>query len=163
MTAAKENAAAKRRAAAAELLGRKRARAAACTALLHAIGDCGRNFFKGSNGRARFEVDMRGRVWFVDDYSQQWIYTHHTRDDWRGFSHGGTLRDLVIKLRDFIATGSTIAPGHLGPWPDWICSGDLWGYGDDMVKVRRAALELGIVKVKDEAAYLAAPHPKVPA
>ena len=34
---------------------------------------------------------------------------------------------------------------YLGPWPQWMCEGDLWGYGDDMQTVRAKALELGII------------------
>lgn len=133
----------------------KQERVESCNKLLRAIGDCGRRFFyhgprvePGCNTTPRyayFEL-RRGAVYLIDDYSQKAIYTAWTRDEWRGFSHGGTLRSLIIKLSDFIRTGSSIAPGHFGPWPEWTCGGDLWGYGPDMVKVRRAAVEFGIVR-----------------
>lgn len=145
------------------LINPKVDRAELCNALLITIGDCGRRFFwhnpraygdKVSPPRyAFFSVD-RGRVYFTDDYSQKRIYTHWTRDEWRGFSHGGTLRDLVIALRDFIRTGEPIKPGYLGPWPAYICDGDLWGYGADMAKVRQAAVEHGVVKPKDPTWYV---------
>lgn len=118
-------------------------RVALVNALLVEIGACGRRFFARSDRQARFELDPKGRIWFVDDYSNRPIYTHHTRDSWRGFSHGGTLRDLVIALRDFIRTGQPIV-GHFGPWPQSTCGGDLWGYGEDMQRVRDAADRLGI-------------------
>lgn len=92
-------------------------------------------------------------MYFVDDYSQKAIYTAWTRDDWRGFSHGGTLRDLVIVLAAFIRFGGRIAPSRFGPWPQWICGSDLWGYGNEnMTKVRKAASNLGIVKFDNPAA-----------
>lgn len=127
----------------------KQDRVDACNRLLAEIGKVGRGFFqtnvpRAGDGQAKFEL-RRGHVYFVDDYSGKAIYTAHTRDDWRGFSHGGTLRDLVIALSRFIRTGSTIAPSYFGPWPAWYCGGDLWGYGSDMVKVRRAAVNNGIV------------------
>lgn len=135
----------------------KHQRVEACNELLEAISDCGRRFFycerelnpPHAERRAYFRT-YRGAVYFVDSYSGREIYTAWTRGSWRGFSQGGTLRDIVIKLSDFIRTGSTIAPSLLGPWPDWICGGDLWGYGADMVKVRRKAVELGIVAFAHE-------------
>jgi hypothetical protein len=33
-----------------------------------------------------------------------------------------------------------------GPWPEWICGGDLWGYGAEMDVVRRAAQRLALVR-----------------
>lgn len=135
----------------------KEERTLACNELLKVIGGCGRRFFfhkpeQGDGRYARFEL-RRGAVYFVDDYSQKAIYTAWTRDDWRGFSHGGTLRDLVIVLAAFIRFGGRIAPSRFGPWPQWICGSDLWGYGNEnMTKVRKAASNLGIVKFDNPAA-----------
>jgi hypothetical protein len=112
-------------------------RAALANAFIEAIASCGRKFFFHNGRASRFEVDARGRVWFIDAYSEHRIYTHYGYR-WRGFSEGGTLRSLVEKLRDFIRTGD-LRELHLGPWPKWICDGDLWGYGEDMAKVREAA------------------------
>ncbi len=133
----------------------KQDRVDACNKLLTAIGNRGRRFFyhrpmdKESARYARFEL-RRGAVYFVDDYSGKAIYTAWTRDTWRGFSGGGTLRGVVIKLSEFIRTGSTIAPGNFGPWPSWICGSDLWGYGAAaMQEVRQAALDAGVVAFTD--------------
>lgn len=94
------------------------------------------------------EVDYRGRVWFVDAYSGKRIYTHYN-GEWRGFTNGGTMRSLVNLLRDFIMDGEPRNTSLLGPWPDWYCDGDLWGYGDAMTEVREAATRLGVITPKE--------------
>jgi hypothetical protein len=91
---------------------------------------------------ARFEKDARGALWFRDDYTWKPIYVAWDRGQWKGWSHGGTLRDLVRALRDYIRTGTPIRPGWFGPWPDWVCEGDLWGYGAEaMAAVREAVMK----------------------
>jgi hypothetical protein len=107
--------------------------------LLKVIASCGRRFFAHQGRVSRFELDTGGRVWFVDAYNEARIYTHRTNGRWRGFSEGGTLRSLVIALRDYIQTGEPIPSGYLGPWPDWYCAGDPWGYGESMKLVAEAA------------------------
>lgn len=124
----------------------KTQRAARANALIKAISGCGRKFFAypDHHGVSRFEVDGRGRIWFVDGYTGRRIYLHYKY--WqRGFSEGGTLRALICALREFIATGEPIPSSHLGPWPQYICDGDLWGYGDNMQIVRACAAELNII------------------
>ncbi|ABM96990.1 hypothetical protein [Methylibium petroleiphilum] len=128
----------------------KRERAEKVNAFLAVVGDCGRRFFRHDERRARMEVDARGHVWFVDDYSQKRIYTHH-EGRWSGFSHGGTLRDLVRALRDHIRTGQYLPAHSLGPWPSWYSGGDPWAYGDDMVQVRQAAIDQGLLAPPAEA------------
>jgi hypothetical protein len=115
--------------------------------LVKVIGSCGRRFFyyPPKDRYAALEIDGRGRIWWVDDYTQKRIYTHY-RYDWRGFSHGGTMRSLVICFRDFITKGKCVR-NAFGPWPDWYCDGDLWGYGEAMKTVRAEAQRLGIASV----------------
>ena len=62
------------------------------------------------------EVDHRGKVWIIDDYSGKRVFTHETvwGGRWRGFSHGGTLRSLVEAFRDYICTGEPLNRGYLG-------------------------------------------------
>lgn len=49
------------------------------------------------------------------------------------------MKDIVLALRDYIATGERPSLG-LGPWPAYLCEGDLWGYGaeamDHILSVR---------------------------
>jgi hypothetical protein len=113
---------------------------------LQIIANHGRRFFRKGEKVSWFELDDRGRIWFVDKYSGKRVYTHDTNGRWMGFSEGGTLRALVIALRDYIARGEKLSSCHLGPWHGWYSGGDPWGYGDDMVIVRNLVISLGITE-----------------
>ena len=82
----------------------KQLRAVTANQMLEAIAGCGRRFFSDSGNTSRFEVDERGRIWFIDCYKGRRIYTHYA-GRWRGFSQGGTLRALVLKLVELYASG----------------------------------------------------------
>jgi hypothetical protein len=116
--------------------------------LISFISKNGRNFFRSPSKDgadvAHFLLSDNGRVWFLDAYTRKKIYTHYN-GRWRGFSEGGTMRRLVEYMRDFIRTGQPIHQSQLGPWPEWTCGGDLWGYGDDMELVREKAAALGML------------------
>ncbi|WP_446903034.1 hypothetical protein [Burkholderia sp. YIM B11467] len=115
--------------------------------LIQVIGAHGRRFFYNTqhDRYARIEVDARGKIWFVDDYTQKRVYTHN-KGRWRVFSHGGTLRSLVGRMRDYITTGwqlprGVIAPSYIGNRSD-----NIWGYSPEAAEaVRAAAFELPIV------------------
>jgi hypothetical protein len=110
-----------------------------CNDLLFVIGQNGRQFFFYAGTISKLELDDRHRVWFIDSYSKKRIYTHY-KYTWRGFTNGGTLHDLICAMRDYIVTGAEKARSRiqrmLGPWPDYVCGGDLWGYGESMENVR---------------------------
>ena len=130
----------------AEILAERRQRCHRANAFIASIAACGRHFFESKDGDyARLEVDDRGRVWFICEWRGTRIYTHR-QGRWRWFHHGGTLKDLIERLRDFITKDKQLPPTLFGPWPAWIAGGDLWGYKDDMVKVREAGALLGITK-----------------
>lgn len=120
-------------------------------ALLRAIATTGRRFFSYTDGgvtRVSYfdRLGPSSRLWLIDAYTQHPVYLHHPPGRrWRGFTGGGTLQRLVVALRDFIRHGQPVSPGHFGPWPDVLCGGDLWGYGDDMAIVRQVARDLGII------------------
>lgn len=117
--------------------------------LIRAIAMRGRRFFfdKATGSVSRFELDARGRVWWVDKHGSTRVYLH--RPGWgrfRGFSEGGTLRGLVLDLRDYIMYGMPIGRVRIGPWPLWISGGDLWDYGEEsMYQIRRIAFRLKII------------------
>lgn len=112
--------------------------------MLTAIASHGRKFFAYQDRVSQFDIDHRGRIWFIDKYTQKRIYVSH-KGNWRGFSEGGTLRALVERLRDFVMQGKQLPAAIFGPWPEWVCGGDLWAYGEDMQRVRDVAKNLGIV------------------
>lgn len=124
--------------------------------LIREIATRGRRFFsecgeyhkdKAMTGRiSYFEVNDKGHIFFVDAYSLNKIYLNKEPYYWRNWSHGGTLKDLVKALRDYIKTGEPIR-GYLGPAPSWYSNGDPWGYGEEaMGEIRQAAIRLGISK-----------------
>lgn len=85
---------------------------------------------------------LTGRLHYRDKWRGASIYVHHDPPcrngfGWR-FSDGGTLLSLCRELRDYIlGKRDDIRIGHFGPWPEWICGGDPWAYGEDMEKVRQ--------------------------
>ena len=122
----------------------KHERAKLASQFLEDVSRQGRKFFTHKGRVSRFEVDARGRVWFVDAHREARIYTQCRWSKWRGFSEGGTMREVVIKLSNFIRTGEP-QQISLGLWPDWICKGDPWGYGAAMEGVRSSAATHGLV------------------
>ena len=119
--------------------------------LLRVIASCGRRLFHYEGRVGQLEQDVRKRLWFRDHYTAKRVYTAY-RGRWRHFSGGGTNQKLVMALCRHVRTGERVHRAHFGPWPGWVCGGDLWGYGEDMGKVREAAVRLGIVATSGEAA-----------
>ncbi len=111
--------------------------------IIRVIGSHGRHFLSENSDRralvenpffAHFTVDNRNELWFVDRYTRKPSLVRLR--EWPHFSDGGTLRSLVDHLANYIAHNSQINQRIFGPWPQWSCGGDLWGYGEDMQKVR---------------------------
>jgi hypothetical protein len=116
--------------------------------ILRVIAAHGRRFFSQDSDQSvrmenprvsQFEI-IKGRLWFRDKYTDKLIFVHFEprwRSRWRGFSDGGTLRSLVEHLRDFILKKvDRVNIKYFGPWAEYVCGGDLWGYGDEMGTVR---------------------------
>jgi hypothetical protein len=108
--------------------------------MLVIISAHGRHFFKHENKVSSF-IFKKGQLFFVDCYTQKSIYVAY-KGRWNSFSEGGTLRSLVEALANYIKHDDKPPLDHLGPWPKWICGGDLWGYGEDMAQVQRECNEL---------------------
>lgn len=120
----------------------RRQRVTRANEFLRAISEHGRRFFHDDGRVAHFKLDMRGRVWFIDSYSEARIWTHQEGGWGLHFTGGGTLLDLCKALRDYIMGKRCLPLNHLGPWRSELCGGDLWGYGDDMQLVRNKCKEL---------------------
>jgi hypothetical protein len=130
-------------------LALKRQRADQVNQAIRIIADHGRRFFYSQtvNRYASMEVDNRGKVWFIDDYTGKRIFTHDTvwGGRWRGFSHGGTLKDLVKEFRNYICTGEQLHPGYLGP--ERFNDSNIWGYDEEgMRAVREQAGSLSVFR-----------------
>lgn len=110
--------------------------------LIRLIASCGREFFRKGETVAHLEIDKHGKVWFVDDYSRCRIYTHY-RYDWRGFSHGGTMRRLIERLRDYITKGEKLTSFIIAPRCSNKDGSNIWGYEPSAAEtLRQAAWQL---------------------
>lgn len=109
------------------------------------IAGCGRKFFSHGGAVSTMETDERSRVWFIDYYTGQRIYTHY-KHEWRGFTSGGTMRRLVEFFRDHIKKGAHMNPRYFEVNEVW-CSGHPWGYPhEDLAMLDCEARRLGIIK-----------------
>lgn len=119
--------------------------------LIKVISEHGRKFFEHKGVIATLELDKRGRVWLVDEYTKARVYTHYS-GKWSGFHHGGTLRDLVCAMRDYITNGTLIPLDWIAPTRCNPENGDIWGYGKEAAAaVRAAAAQLTIIKQGEQA------------
>lgn len=115
-------------------------------ALIKVISEHGRKFFDYKGTIATLELDKNGKVWVVDEYTKARIYTHSS-GRWNRFHHGGTLRDLVSLMRDYITKGTLIDIDWIAPSRRNPDNGDIWGYGKEAAAaVRAAAAQLPIIK-----------------
>ncbi|MDE1464814.1 hypothetical protein [Spartinivicinus poritis] len=131
----------------------KQQRLEAVNELIKVIASCGRCFFsENAYGFKQvenpfistMEIDERGKIWFIDSETKERIYTHY-QHRWKNFSQGGTLRGLIESFRNYISKGHQLRANYFQP--------DMgngfrnpWGYGDDILIVKEAALRLGIAK-----------------
>jgi hypothetical protein len=98
-------------------------------------------FFEDENRFAEMILD-KGKVYFLDDYTNKKVYAYNNSSQ-NGFSHGGTFWGLINDFREFIQTGkrSNGSNGYGGLY----CTH--WGYPEeDMIKIREVATELGYLK-----------------
>lgn len=109
---------------------------------LEIVSRHGHRFFHFDGRVSKFELDARGRVWFINSFGQKRIYTHQKYSWGRHFSNGGTLFCLCKALQEFIMDRGELPLNRLGPWHESICGGDLWGYGDSMATVREECAAL---------------------
>ncbi len=121
----------------------KEERLAAANKLLELIGQHGRHFFRHDDETSHF-VLKDGKTYFFDAKTKRTIAIIKNQP-WSGFSEGYTLQSLIVNISYYILTGRRIQ-SDLGPWPDYIANGDLWGYGPyAMIIIRREARRLGIL------------------
>ncbi|GIU22103.1 hypothetical protein [Shewanella sp. MBTL60-007] len=125
----------------------KSERAEQANALIKAISSHGRKFFDYKGEVSTIEVDAKGKVWFVDSYTKRRIYTHY-QGRWSGFSNGGTLRDLVCCMRNYITKGHKIPLAWIAPTRFNPENGDIWGYGQEAAADLRK--EVALLDIIDE-------------
>jgi ribosomal protein L16/L10AE len=120
-------------------------------ALIKVIASHGHKFFEHKGAIATMELDKNGKVWLVDEYTKARIYTHNRRE-WKGFNHGGTSRDLVCAMRDYITKGKQLPIAWIAPIRINPEHGDIWGYGTEArTAAREAAAKLPIIDAGEQA------------
>jgi len=121
----------------------KQERLEAANEFMQVIASCGRKFFEHEGFVSSLELSSTGRVFFIDYYTKKRIYTHRKYCPWRGFTSGGTMKMMVEAMRDFITKGDTMRAAYFQPDMGNGFSNP-WGYGQDILVVRDAALRLGL-------------------
>lgn len=120
--------------------------------LIQFISERGRRFFYTKrtihNDDAHSVASMKlknGRVYFVDNYTTKEMHVVDSYYKWKGFSHGGTLRALVMDFADFIRTGKHTNGEH--GYGGLHCSH--WGHNDDIQReIIAYAKEIGYLRGK---------------
>jgi hypothetical protein len=125
--------------------------------LIQIISSHGRRFFYSERHKrvASLEMDRQGRIYLIDDHTGQRVFTGRTKceSDWRGFSHGGTLRFLIEDLRDYIARGSMLRRT--------IIASPYWAYSPEAAQATQTeAFELPMFRPVSECATQASAKPK---
>jgi hypothetical protein len=105
-----------------------------CNALIKLIASTGRKFFSDKDGFvSSLELAKNGRVLFVDYYSRRRVDTH--KREWAGFTSGGTLRNLVELMRDYIKKGEKLPIYFIGL--ERRDGSNIWGYPEAELKALR--------------------------
>jgi len=112
---------------------------------IRVIANCGRRFFEHKGFVSTLELSPTGRVFFIDYYTKKRIYTHRKYVRWAGFTSGGTMKSLVESMRDYITKGTQMRATYFQPEMGNGFSNP-WGYGEDILKVRDAAVKLGLAR-----------------
>lgn len=116
--------------------------------LIKTISDHGRRFFYNEKHDrvACMLIAQQGHLYFQDDYTGKAVYVAYS-GRWSGFSHGGTLRQLVERLAAYVRTGDQLSIDWIGPERMRVSDGNIWGYSpDEMAKCRAKALTNPAVK-----------------
>jgi hypothetical protein len=124
----------------------KAARVAKVNHLVRVISTYGRRFFYNArhNRVAEMVIGKGGHLYFIDDYTGKPIYVAYD-GRWSGWSHGGTLRDLVKALAEYVRTGNQLSISWIGP--ERFDDSNIWGYAEsEMAKCRAAALTTGVIR-----------------
>jgi hypothetical protein len=79
----------------------KRLRIAKANKFIRVIAENGRKFLSYNGEAGYLFADVNGHIRYHDPYSKADIYTYSSRH-WNGFSCGGTMRRLLICLRQYI-------------------------------------------------------------
>lgn len=112
--------------------------------LIEIISQHGRCFFYSSTHDRVARMVYDGSCYLIDERSGNKVVLR-TNGSWEGFGHGGTLRDLVTMIRDYVMKGTRIGMYFIGMERN-SGKGNIWGYPEDQLEAcRNAARELPIM------------------
>lgn len=103
--------------------------------LIKFISERGQRFFYTSCTLHENNVDSmaymklkNGRLYFVDDYTKREVPVLNNGRYWKGLSHGGTIRALILDFAEFIRSGK-YSNGKYG-YGGLYCRH--WGHSDEI-------------------------------
>ena len=116
--------------------------------LIEVISQHGRCFFYNAKHDRVARLVYDGGVYLIDEKSGNKVVLRRN-GDWQGFGHGGTLRDLVCMMRDYVMQGIRIEMYYIG-MERTFGKGNIWGYPVDQLEACRAAARLLPVVIDKE-------------
>lgn len=102
--------------------------------VIGAVSRHGRRFFwnEENNDAAKLILDESGFVSYVDHYTGAVIPVKKD-EPWNGFSNGGTLKQFVIGLAEYVYAGETMHIHNIGLPRANIENGYIWGYSQSAI------------------------------
>ncbi len=116
--------------------------------LIEVISQHGRCFFYNAKNDRVAQLVYDGTVYLIDEKSGNKVVLR-TNGSWAGFGHGGTLRDLVTMMRDYVMKGDRIGMHFIGIQRTF-GKGNIWGYPEDQMEACRAAARLLPITIEKE-------------
>lgn len=84
---------------------------------------------------------FKTKLFFIDDYTGEYVYPYERGRRVEGFSHGGNMWQLVNSMREFIITG------RYGDLRDYK---EIWAYSrEGCEKIRQKSKEIGFTSKTD--------------
>ena len=124
-----------------EQLNEKSLRIDIVNQIIELISTKGRRFFYNTKTNFTSKVfEKNKKIYFIDDYNLEEIPLHlESGGKWNKFSHGGTLKALLLDFNDFITTGEKSNHNH--GYGGLYCTH--WGYPEtDMLEIQELAKSL---------------------
>lgn len=108
--------------------------------LLEVIASHGRRFFYCPKTERVARLVYDTKVHLIDAKTGTKIVLRNN-GSWTGFSHGGSLRELVTMMRDYVTKGTRIGMHFIG-MERTFGDGNIWGYPADALQACREAASL---------------------
>lgn len=115
--------------------------------LISFISARGRRFFYSEesmlgNRVVAHMIIKGGRIYYIDNYTEEKIFTHNRHKSWNGFSHGVKAKALICEFRDYIIIGKETNGKH--GFDGIYCK--RWGYDyKAMLEIANYAKEIGYI------------------